>query len=154
MPTSGKPNQDLSPDLKQIYDRVMNTPAKGVTATPPPAAAVTSPPTPVTSPAPDPLSTPGSNPIPPKPIAPSPTQSATPPVETAPFLTSSPPRPLQGSVGVKSFAMGKEAKPTENPIIANAEKKGMSKILVIVLLGVFFAAWIFFWVVFFFKPFN
>lgn len=157
MPDSNKPPQDLSPDLKQIYDRVMNTPAKGSSATPPPPTFSPTPTVPpVTSPQNQsvPPVTPQSRPsqdlnptIPPQP----PMQNA----EPEPFLTSAPPRPLQGSVGVRSFALGKEKKTEAKSILAGTkeEKKGMSKVLIAILIGIFFVAWSFFWVVFFFNPF-
>lgn len=158
MPDSNKPPQNLSPDLKQIYDRVMNTPANGGSATPPPPPAST--PTPTTPP----VASPQNQTVPP--VAPqpkpsleiNPTISPQPPMQSAepePFLTSAPPRPLQGSVGVKSFALGKEKKAESSPAPAGAkeEKKGMSKVLIAILIGIFFIAWSFFWVVFFFNPF-
>jgi len=157
MPDSNKAPQNLSPDLKQIYDRVMNTPAKGGSATSPPPPTHPSTPPPVITPqnqtvAPivdnQPKPSVGINPtIPPQP----PMQS----VESEPFLTSAPPRPLQGSVGVKSFALGKEKKEDSKPATAGTatEKKGMSKVLIAILIGIFFVAWTFFWVVFFFNPF-
>lgn len=152
MPDPNKPPQNLSPDLKQIYDRVMNTPAKGGTPTPTP------PPPPPAAPAAP--STPPVAPESPKPagVGINPAISSQPPMqnlENEPFLTSAPPRPLQTSVGVKSFALGKEKKVDSSPAPAGAkeEKKGMSKVLIAILIGIFFAAWTFFWVVFFFNPF-
>ncbi len=159
MTDQNKPPQNLSPDLKQIYDRVMNTPAKGgATPTPPPPAqAAPVPPQPKT-PATDSQNPPSSVPAGQKVAAPSdnPSIQPQPPIQSAetsqPFLTSAPPRPLQGSVGVKSFALGKDKK-EEPKAQASGEKKGLSKTLIIILAVIFFVAWSFFWVVFFFNPF-
>src|SRR3989344_9107637 len=120
MPDSNKPPQDLSPDLKQIYDRVMNTPAKGGTPTPtpppPPPAAPTAPSTPPVAPESTKPAGGGINPA----------VSSQPPMqnlENEPFLTSAPPRPLQTSVGVKSFALGKEKKGDSIPAPAGAKEE-------------------------------
>jgi len=165
MPDSNKAPQNLSPDLKQIYDRVMNTPAKGGSVTPPPPSTPTSTPPPIATPTASPANPPQSVTVAPivdnqpKPSAEiNPTIPPQPPmqsVENEPFLTSAPPRPLQRSVGVKSFALGKEKKEDSKPAIAGTatEKKGMSKVLIGILIGIFFIAWTFFWVVFFFNPF-
>lgn len=150
MAAPNKPPQDLSPDLKQIYDRVMNTPAKGAPTPPPPTQPAAPPPNSTTPPPFTAVASP--NPNAQKPPTP-PTTTSEP--EDQPFLTSAPPRPLQGSIGVKSFSLGKEnkeSKPTANA--TSTDKKGISKTLIIILGVIFFAAWIFFWVVFFFQPFS
>ncbi len=159
MDTQNKTPQNLSPELKQIYDRVMNTPAKGApnTTPPPPVSSV---PTPQTA-APAPITVSTTSPAP-QGLTPSATANPIiilqPPTQSAdlnqPFLTSTPPRPLQGSVGVKTFSMGKENKEVNKPEGAIAVKKGISKTLIIILAAVFFAAWTFFWVIFFFNPFS
>lgn len=154
MAAQTKPPQDLSPDLKQIYDRVMNASAQGSTTPQPPS-------TPTTVATPQAESVKPSTPQTPnnsQPTMPSvPPASPTPPTPTAPqepFLTSAAPRPLQGSVGVKSFSINKDDKEKNNAVKPGGEKKGLSKNLIIVLGIIFFGFWTFFWVVFFFNPFG
>ena len=159
MADQNKTPQNLSPDLKQIYDRVMNTPAAKPAPTAP--AAMTPPAIPTTPPAtasPD-ISRP-TPPAPPKPevanpsvIPQSPMANVAPPTSND-FLSSTPPRPLQGSVGVQSFSLGKDKKEETKIDDVKPEKKGISRSLIIILGVVFFAAWTFFWVIFFFQPFS
>jgi len=161
MTDTNKTPQNLSPDLKQIYDRVMNTPATKSPSAPTTPAPVTPPAVPPTPPtaanrdmthptAPAMAKPEASNPsvIPQSPMA-----NVAPPASND-FLSSTPPRPLQGSVGVQSFSLGKDKKEETKTEDVKSEKKGISKSLIIILGVVFFAAWTFFWVVFFFQPFS
>ncbi len=150
MAAQNKTPQNLSPDLKQIYDRVMNTPAK-TPATPPPPS--TNPPVAQTPPATIPETKQGT--IQQNPATENPTVLPQPPMETPtaqePFLTSTPPRPPVESTGIKSFSLNNLGD-NKNKNVEGA-KKGISKTLIIILGIIFFVAWTFFWIVFFFKPF-
>lgn len=153
--------QNLTPELKEIYDRVMNTPAGATGA----AAAPTTPtsPNPVTGTVP-PVNTTQTPPPAPAPIpAASAIPEATPAVDSSEYLSSAQPRPLQ-DIGTKPFSFSGKVvtattadapKPAANAPTAavqpaaasSAPKKGLSTPVVVVLFIAFALVWTFFWLV-------
>lgn len=130
----GKKQTNLTPELKEIYDRVMNTSAGSKTPTAPSSL-------PTTPPA-------ANNPLPPTP-APSPSISIPTAPETADeALTSSPPRPVSAMDGTKPFSFSGTAHTTEEAN-GTAKKKGLSLSILILLGIVFVSVWTFFCLVIF-----
>lgn len=170
--------QNLTPELKEIYDRVMNTAAKPVVPVPPTGSkaatstiGATTPEAPKTPAAEKPLTATAAT-TPPVPINAPPTlpdvadQTATTQVggddagSSGEFLSSVSPRPLQ-DIGVKSFSFSgkKVTATTADEINAKAAdqtagggvpqaKKGISKPILIALMFVFIIVWAVFWAVF------
>ncbi len=156
--------QNLTPELKEIYDRVMNTAAKPITPQPAastpsalkPSEAAVSPPA-VSRPEAVPHAAPAATP---EPVVDNPpSQDATTQAggaavgESNEFLSSVSPRPLQ-DIGVKAFSFsGKkvtattadEATPAATPA---AKKGGISKPILITLIGVFIVIWSVTWAIF------
>lgn len=168
--------QNLTPELKEIYDRVMNTPAgaKSATAQPTVTAQPTTAPAPPTThngtPPPTASAIPAAPTMTPPtaaiPVPPAPTiAEATPPVDSSEYLSSAQPRPLQ-DIGTKPFSFSGKVvtattadavKPAPNapastaaaqPATApSAPKKGLSTPVVVVLFVAFALVWTFFWLV-------
>ncbi len=151
----GKKQTNLTPELKEIYDRVMNT-----SAAPKPAASPQSPSSPLASPTPPP--TPASPTTPPPtseptmaPLGASPTTSppgiGMPNTNTAEeALTSSPPRPVSQVDGTKPFSFSGTASstPATKDTSAKSLKKPVISMPILIVLGIaFVAVWAVFWLV-------
>ncbi len=137
--------QDLTPELKQIYDRVMNTQVAGKT----PAGLNSAPDTPISSTPPtntqsQSAATPLVNPTISQPGT---TQESV----SQPFLSSVPPRPIADT---KPFVFtGKKIEtsstlPEGNQVQANGSKKMSGKIIA-VSVGALIILWSVFWAKFF-----
>lgn len=167
--------QNLNPDLKQIYEKIMNTPVKPLgqnaptnpTTTPPPTQTpvtptATSTPAPLQmSPAPTPVTPPAAAPV----MAKAPAPVASPTIPTTPSVPSNqtvnsnlfasvPPRAV-GNTAPFVFASGKTQTPkvtTPAPAqgIAPAKKGGISKGILLIPIGlIFLAAYTVFWMAIF-----
>lgn len=155
--------QGLTPDLKQAYDRIMNTPAPATSAPATPPSQATSPQAPAPQPpipAPGPSVTPPSAaPMTPNAATPT-TPNATPPQQEgahAPFLSSVPPHPV-AQTGSFSFSDKKPQTPAPathpgaalggTSAVVAANKK-LSGPIVAILITVLVVAWTVFWAKFF-----
>lgn len=135
----GKKQTNLTPELKEIYDRVMNTSAnsKPATATQPPIP----PPTPINTP----TTTPPLHATPPPSPASSGLSMPSIPDAADSALTSSPPRPMSSVDGTKPFSFSGTAHTADSN--STDKKKGISLPLLIVLGVAFVAVWAVFWLV-------
>ena len=151
--------QNLTPELKQAYDRIMNTPAPATT-TPVAQPNTTTPQAPTPQP---PIPTPGPSVTPPTTTAPSTisTPATTPQPEPAqsPFLSSVPPRQVT-STGSFSFSDKKGQAPTAPTTTHQAgvvpggastaaTNKKLSGPIVAILIAVLVVVWTLFWAKFF-----
>lgn len=156
-----KKQANLSPELKEIYDRVMNTSSPQATSSEKgtaPQTTVASPPPP-TSPPSSPLSTPP----PPAPTAPKmtpPPLPDTPEATPESALSSTPPRAIS-DIGSKPFSFSGTAKPLapvkeevkaekkegEENVTEEKKKSSFSMPLLIGLGVLFIAVWGIFWAV-------
>lgn len=141
--------QDLTPELKQIYERVMNTQVQKLAPSPPSTTPGTTPPAATSAPV--------SSPQPPIPNMPAGTpQAAQPPqAPTTPqqggFLSSVPPRPLTDT---QSFAFTGNKVTTQpasqgHPQKGIVEGKKISTPIIALLVVVLITAWGLFWAKFF-----
>jgi len=152
--------QNLTPELKQAYDRIMNTPAptKNIPVATQPGTAGPQAPTPT-----PPIPTPGPSVTPPTatPNTPIATPNTTPqPTPThAPFLSSIPPRPVT-QTGSFAFSDKKvQQAPTPTPAAhpgavaggtsAVVVNKKLSGPIVAILIVVLVVVWTLFWAKFF-----
>ncbi len=137
-----KKQQNLTPELKQIYERVMNTQVKKDTpqasATPQPATTTTTPP-------------PASPTTPPENTAPATPQTPQAPAQNEAFLSSVPPRPITDSSKPFVFT-GKAPKPEEHaqqpsgsPTATPTKSKKISTPIIVVLVVVLVIVWGVFW---------
>lgn len=148
-------NKNLSPDLKQAYDRVMNIPVGGTTP-PSPAAPQAIPPAP-TIPVPGPSITPpisGLSQTPPSSPPPVTEPSAPPQSEGphTPFLSSVPPHPVsETGTFVFSDKKGVNPAPAAHPDAVSVAKSGtkLSGPIIAVLITVLVIVWTVFWAKFF-----
>lgn len=157
--------QDLTPELKEIYDRVMNTTAKAAPAAPTtPLTPPTATPAPEMHPAEMHTTVAPTQPVETTPMQPTSQETQNPQMTDSgeqgatqgneEFLSSAPARPLQ-DIGVKAFAYtGKKVTATTAdaanaaaPPLQAASKKGISKPILIVLVFVFVVVWGVFWAV-------
>lgn len=164
---------NLTPELKEIYDRVMNTSGKPVTKVPPQAPVQSAPAAPPAAPNPlDPGLTAGPPPSPehqpattpqvpampaaPAPPAPSmptmpnPENSAMPePTPAEQALTNTPARPLsEGNTFAFNGTVKNPIKPATTPTEVTTKKKAKISLPVIIVLGVvFIVAWGIFWAI-------
>lgn len=141
-----KKQTNLSPELKEIYDRVMNTSATAKTAAPaaPPPPITPSPALSHTPPPPTPGPSPAAHPAPARP-----SEITMPSVpDTADgALTSSPPRPVSVVDGTKPFSFSGTASTPKEEAKPGEKKAGISMPILIVLGVAFVAVWGVFWLV-------
>lgn len=161
-PPAGAPvntlGNSLNPQQQQAYNRVMATPVNPAVK---PAAASTPQPTTPTSAAPPMPTSPSFNlqnhpvsPPPPPPAQPAvPTKSPTTPSQPSPFSAPSFHTAAQEEKNVISYGTDFPPKPkvTEKPLVVT-KKSGISPVVVILVGVIFFAAYTFFWLVFFKYP--
>lgn len=140
-PTPSK-TKGMTPELKEIYERVMNTPVKSITPLQPPSAASPQiPATPLVSPA---AST---HPVPEA----SGVAGVVSPISqmNQPFLSSLPPRPITD--GSKPFAFSGKKNPIEHVLTPSqtnapaAQKQSILKTFVIPGIILFLVGYIVFW---------
>lgn len=138
-----KKQTNLSPELKEIYDRVMNTSAAPKPSTPP------TPPPHVEAPS-------SAHPTPPSQALhetpPAPHTSAGITMPSLPdsadqALTSSPPRPVSIADGTKPFSFSGTASAPKEEAKPGGKKSGISLPILIVLGIAFIAVWGVFWLV-------
>lgn len=144
--------QALTPELKQIYERVMNTPsASSAPTTPaPPVVLPQTPPPAATAPSQTQQTIPATPPS---------AQTTTAPVtNTIPSLPSSQPRPLNDTGTSKPFVFTADVKKpgstqqpidTDRAVMAKKEGKKLSGKVIILLVVVLVIVWSVFWAKFF-----
>lgn len=149
-----KPDSNVTPDLKQIYEKIMSTPTKPQPINPTSASTASKQPIVIPS-TPVSETPPLNNSSKPTQIS-SPPELTTPPPPSTPFLTSVPPRPLKNpQTAPYVFTSGQRGKvviPAPATTVAahnDHEGSGFSKVVIGSLVVVFLAAYTFFWLLIF-----